>query len=242
MDTLEMVAAATGGRRVGPDAAFSGVTQDTRQLTAGDLYVALRGPNFDGHSFLRKAAALGAAGALVDTPAGGGLPQVVVDDTLRGLQQLASAWRDRFAGPVAGITGSNGKTTVKQMLHAVLTRRGDTLATAGNLNNHVGLPLTLLRLRDTHAAAVLEMGANKLGDIAELAAIARPDVGVVTNAAGAHLEGFGSLDAVAQTKGALFERLADTGTAVINADDRYADLWRALAGGRRRIEFALDGR
>ena len=224
----------------GADARYTRVTTDTRQLAPGDLFVALRGENFDGHAFLNEACRAGAAGALVTEPQPVSLPQVVVNDTLRGLQDYAQSWRGDFHIPVVGVTGSNGKTTVKQMLSAILARRGPVLATAGNLNNHIGVPLTLLSLRAEHKAAVIEMGANHLGEIARLAELARPDVGMVNNAGDAHLEGFGSREGVARAKGEMFTALGDRGVAVINADDEYAPLWREMAGGADIITFGLS--
>lgn len=240
MDTLDWVAGAVGGTLHGPSVRFNGVTQDTRNLRPQDLYVALKGERFDGHAFLRKAASLGAAGALVSELADLALPQVLVDDSLLGLQALARGWLDRFDTRVIGVTGSNGKTTVKQMLAAILEPVGPTLATHGNLNNHIGLPLTLLRLREQHRYAVLEMGASKPGDIAELVGIAAPHVAVITHAAAAHLEGFGSLEGVARTKGEIYSGLRDDGVAVINVDDAHAGLWRELAGVHRCLSFGLD--
>lgn len=215
----------------GRDARFTRVTTDTRQLAPGDLFVALRGEHFDGHDFVAQAHQAGAAGALVAEAQPSNLPQVVVPDTLAGLQDYAVSWRGDFHMPLVAITGSNGKTTVKQMLAAILARRGPVLATQGNLNNHIGVPLTLLSLREEHKTAVIEMGANHPGEIARLAAIASPDVGVVNNAGDAHLEGFGSREGVARAKGELFEALGGHGIAVINADDDYAPLWRGLAQG-----------
>ncbi|MBI2384211.1 MAG: UDP-N-acetylmuramoyl-tripeptide--D-alanyl-D-alanine ligase [Gammaproteobacteria bacterium] len=224
----------------GADAAFARVATDTRALAAGDLFVALKGERFDGHEFVRRAGELGAAGALVSAPVDCGLPQVVVPDTLRALQDYAASWRGDFSIPVVGVTGSTGKTTTKQMLAAVFAARGPVLATQGNLNNHIGVPLTLLTLRPEHRTAVIEMGANHLGEIALLASIARPDVGVVTQAGDAHLEGFGSREGVARGKGEMFSGLRGRGVAVINADDRSASLWKQLAGGASILTFGFD--
>ncbi len=239
MDRLATLAARVGGSLQGADAGFAAVSTDTRKLTPGDLFVALSGPNFDGHEFVRRAACLGAAGALVARPIDLALPQVRVADTLTALQAYAAARRRDFDLPVIAVTGSNGKTTVKQMLAAILRASGPVLATEGNLNNHIGVPLTLTRLRNEHRSAVIEMGANHAGEIEQLAALAAPTVGVVTLAAPAHLEGFGSVEGVARAKGELFAALPPTGTAVINADDAFAPLWRGLAAGCRRVEFGL---
>ena len=214
----------------GRDARFTRVTTDSRALAPGDLFVALKGDRFDGHHFIEQARQAGAAGALVSEAQPSNLPQVIVKDTLAGLQDYAVSWRGDFQIPFVAVTGSNGKTTVKQMLSAILARRGPVLATVGNLNNHIGVPLTLLSLREEHKTAVIEMGANHFGEIARLAELAQPDVGVVNNAGDAHLEGFGSREGVARAKGELFEAL-DHGVAVINADDEYAPLWREMARG-----------
>jgi len=219
----------------GADAPFAAVTTDSRALEPGSLFVALRGERFDGHQFVPDVQARGAAGALVERPAATSLPQVVVRDALAGLTAFASAWRAAFDGRVVGVTGSNGKTTVKEMLGAILACEGPTLVTRGNLNNHIGVPLTLCRLEPTQRYAVIEMGANHRREIAHLASIARPDVGLVINAGPAHLEGFGGLEGVAQGKGEMFEALGAGGTAVINADDRYAPFWRGLARGAGRV-------
>jgi UDP-N-acetylmuramoyl-tripeptide--D-alanyl-D-alanine ligase len=239
METLSGAARRLGAGLVGADGGFARVISDTRQLQRGDLFVALVGERFDGHDFLRRAASLGAAGALVSRRIDAELPQIVVPDTLRGLQDYASSWRGDFRIPVLGVTGSNGKTTTKQLLAAVLAARGPVLATIGNLNNHIGVPLTLARLRAEHRSAVIEMGANHPREIETLAHLARPDIGVVTQAGDAHLEGFGSREGVARAKGELFAALGANGTAVINADDVYAPLWQGLAGGARRLTFGF---
>lgn len=239
MRRLSQIARVTGGRLAGPDATFSGVSTDTRTLAEGELFVCLRGPNFDGHDFLGTAAEKGAAGVLTEVGTDS-MPCVVVPDTLRALGAFAAAWREAFHIPVVAITGSNGKTTVKELLAGILRTRGPVLATRGNLNNQIGLPLTLLGLEAEHAAAVVELGTNGPGEIAQLAAIAHPDVAVVTNAGRAHLEGLGTVEAVAEEKGALFSALPESGIAVINADDPHATLWRRLSGTRRRLEFGLE--
>jgi len=239
---LSEIARLTDGRLAGDDRECVGVSADTRELPAGALFVALAGERFDGHEFVRRAGALGAAGALVEREQDTPLPQVVVDDSLAALQSLAAAWRYRFRIPVVAVAGSNGKTTVKEMLAAVLARGGETMATRGNLNNHIGLPLTLLRLTPEHKHAVVELGANHAGEIAQLTRLARPDVGVITNAGQDHLEGFGSVDGVARANGELFGDLAADGVAVINGDDRFASLWAQLAGDRRQLRFGLSGK
>jgi UDP-N-acetylmuramoyl-tripeptide--D-alanyl-D-alanine ligase len=238
---MSEVAAATGGRLEGEDAAFAGVSIDTRTLEPGQLFVALAGERFDGHAFLDAARARGAAGALVARPAGPPLPQVVVRDTQSALGALAAAWRARSGALVLGVGGSNGKTTTKELLAAILAGAGPTLATRGNLNNHIGVPLTLLRLDPSHRFAVIEMGANHAGEIAALAALARPAIALVTNAGDEHLEGFGDLAGVARAEGEMFAALDASGTAVVNADDSFCGLWRTMVPrGARILGFAID--
>jgi len=237
---LSEAARAVHGRLHGADRVFTGVGTDTRKVEAGRLFVALKGENFDGHDFVLEAAAKGAVGAVVSRPVKTDIPQIEVADTRIALAELAAHWRAQFSIPVVAVTGSNGKTTVKEMIAAILGQAGPVLATRGNLNNEIGVPLTLLQLDTTHRAAVIEEGASHVGDIAYLTARVRPTVGVVTNAAGAHLKGFGTVEAVARTKGELFEFVTPDGTAVINADDDYCDMWRWLADARRIITFGLD--
>jgi UDP-N-acetylmuramoyl-tripeptide--D-alanyl-D-alanine ligase len=232
---LAELARVTGGVLSGSNAAFGAVISDSRALEPGALFVALLGERFDGHQFVPEAQQKGAAGALVERQVAAALPQVVVPDVLAGLTAFAAAWRRAFDGRVVGITGSNGKTTVKEMTGAILACEGPTLVTRGNLNNHIGVPLTLCRLEASHRYAVVEMGANHQREIAHLAAIGRPDVGLVINAGPAHLEGFGGLEGVAKGKGEMFEALGIDGTAVINADDRFAAYWHGLARGAGRI-------
>jgi UDP-N-acetylmuramoyl-tripeptide--D-alanyl-D-alanine ligase len=237
---LTEVAQACGGRLLGADAAFAGVSADTRRLARGNLFVALTGPRFDGNDLLGEAAAAGAAGAVTLRAGSPHLPVVQVADTLAGLHDLARLARERFPGRVVGITGSNGKTTVKELTAACLARRGSTLATEGNLNNAIGVPLTLCRLDASHRHAVIEMGAGGLGEIAPLAALARPHVAVVTCCAPAHLEGFGSIEGVARTKGEIFAALPADGVAVVNGEDAWAGYWRGIIGARPMLSFGLD--
>jgi len=237
--SLTGLARALSATLLGPDPGFQGVSTDTRTLPHGALFVALRGPNFDGHEFVAAAAEAGAAAAVVDHPVPVNLPQLLVEDTLQGLGAIAANWRSRFDIPVLAVTGSFGKTTVKEMMAAIAVRRGEILATRGNYNNEIGLPLTLFRLDESHRAAVLELGANHGGEIARMVAICRPSVGLVTAAGPVHLEGFGSLEGVARGKGEMFSGLPEDGTAVINCDDRFAPLWRELAGSRRTVGFGL---
>jgi UDP-N-acetylmuramoyl-tripeptide--D-alanyl-D-alanine ligase len=243
--TLGSFARACGGRLAGADRAFGGVSSDSRTLSAGDLFVALRGPRFNGHEFVGAALAAGAAGALVDAPQPPALAQIVVTDTQAALSRAGHAWREACAIPVIGVAGSNGKTTAKEMTAAILARAGSTLATRGNLNNHIGVPLTLLRLEPGHRFAVIEMGANRAGEVAELVAVARPTVGLITNAGAEHLEGFGSLEGVARAEGETVAGLAADATAVLNADDEFCGLWRGMTPARVvtfGIESAADFR
>jgi len=240
--SLRETATVLDARLDGGDAVFTGVGTDTRTLREGDLFFALRGPRFDGHLFLSEAAAAGAAGAVVSRRIATPLPTLEVEDTRVALGQLAANWRSRFDFPLIAVTGSNGKTTVKNMIAAIMVECGPGCATEGNLNNDIGVPLTLLRMRPEHRFAVIEMGMNHRGEIAYLTQLARPTVALITNAGAAHLEGLGSIEAVARAKGEIFAGLADDGVAVINADDDYAGLWRDLAAPHRCISFALDAK
>ncbi len=242
MDRMSQLAAALDDAWTGADLPFSGAAIDSRSLRPGELFVALPGDRVDGHDYLADAAARGAAAALVSRRQDVDLPQLVVPDVLAALQAASRAHRKDWGGPLLAVTGSNGKTTVKELCRAVLERRGAVLATAGNLNNHIGVPLTLLGLRPEHRHAVVEMGASAAGEIALLAGLAVPDVGIVTQAGDAHLEGFGSRDGVARAKGELFSTLPERGVAVINAGDRYAPLWEDLAGQRQILRFGPEGR
>lgn len=237
---ISEAAAALHARCSNGDSVFVGCSTDSRNLEREQLFVALQGPNHDGHEHLSEAGRRGAAAALVSRPVEASLPMIRVADTLQALGRLAGVWRDRFELPVIGVTGSNGKTTVKEMLASILSAGAPLLATRGNLNNEIGLPLTLMGLNADHRLAVIEMGANHPGEIARLARIARPHVGVITQCAPAHLEGFGSIEGVAQAKGELISNLDADGTAIINADDEFAPLWRRLAGNRRCLSFALE--
>lgn len=241
---LSQVAAAVNGRLIGADVALNGVSTDTRGVTAGQLFIALRGERFDAHDFLAQAVASGATALLVadESKLPAGVPAVVVADTRLALGALAAAWRAAFSLPVIAVTGSNGKTTTKEMVAAILKAAfGDAvLATRGNLNNDIGLPLTLLGLNVSHRAAVIEMGMNHPGEIGYLAPIGAPTVALVTNAQRAHLEGMGDMDEVAREKGSIFAGLQAGGTAVINADDHYADFWRDMAEPHLVRSFGID--
>ncbi|RYD15570.1 MAG: UDP-N-acetylmuramoyl-tripeptide--D-alanyl-D-alanine ligase [Lysobacteraceae bacterium] len=236
---LSDVARWTGGRLHGADVRVGSVSTDTRSLREGALFVALRGERHDAHAFAAAARDAGAAALMVERELASGLPEVVVADTLAALGDLARALRQRSSAKVVGITGSNGKTTVKSLVASILERHGRTHVNAGNLNNEIGLPLTVCAMPGDSEYAVLEMGAGKPGDIAYLARIARPDVALVNNVASAHLERMGSLQGVAETKGAIYRALPNDGIAVINADDAFADYFALLAAPRRVLRFGL---
>ena len=246
MDLLG-AARAMAGRLAGDNVSFCGVSTDSRTTAPGELFIALRGENFDGHAYLAAAMARGAVAAMVADDAAAGLPAldipfVHVADTRAGLAALAAAWRSRFVLPLIAVTGSNGKTTTKEMIASILNTAfaGAVLSTQGNYNNDIGLPLTLLRLDASHRAAIIEMGMNHPGEIAYLAAIARPTVAVVTNAQRAHLEGMGSLEAIAAEKGSIYSGLDESGIAVFCADDQWAELWRSQSHGLGMASFAFE--
>ncbi len=243
MMDIDELARATGGVPAGERVAFSGVCTDTRVISPGELFVALVGERFDGHDYVPQAIGRGAAAALVSHRVGSEreIPQVVVKDTRQALGRLGAAWRARFGLPVVALTGSNGKTTVKEMLASILAAhcggRSGVLATEGNLNNDIGVPLTLLKIREHHRFGVFEMGMNHPGEIEYLSRLAGPDVALVINAQRAHIGMLGSLDSIARAKGEIYAGLRPGGIALVNEDDAFAALWKRLAGGRSPVSF-----
>jgi len=240
MMKLSAIAMWTHGRLLGDDAGIASVQIDSRKVKPGDLFVAFKGERVDGHDYLADAKARGAAAALVERRVDSDLPQVQVENVELALGDLASAVRAQRNARVIGITGSNGKTTVKTLTASILSRHGRTHFNTGSFNNEIGLPLTLLWMPEDTEYAVLEMGAGKPGDIDYLAAIARPDIGLVNLIAPAHLERMGTVEMVAETKGALYRALPADGVAIINADDAFASFFAGLAGGRKVLRFGLD--
>ena len=240
----DFLAQASGAKVDGPTQQFTSVSTDTRTLQPGALYVALHGENFDGHRFVEQAIEAGASGILVSQAAetGSDITVMHVTDTLIALQQMAHASRLQFGGPVIAVTGSNGKTTTKEMIAAVLRAHfgaDAVLATTGNLNNHIGVPLTLLARKSAHKVAVIEMGMNHFAEIALLTTLTEPTIAVITNAAPAHLEGVGSLAGVAEAKGEIFAGLRASGVAVLNADDYFLPYWQVLNRERAITTFGL---
>ena len=242
---LSDCADAVQGKLIGDDVAVTSVSIDTRAIKPGQLYIAVKGYNFDGNAFVAQAEQAGAIAAIVHKGVNPSLPHIVVDDTRLALSELAGFWRRSFAAhgnealSVVGVTGSNGKTTVKEMVASILAVNDPVLFTQGNLNNDIGVPLTLLRLDKQHRYAVIEMGANHAGEIAYTSRYAQADVAIITNAGAAHIEGFGSLDGVAKAKGEIIETLKKDGIAVINHDDDYFGYWRSVAGNRQILSFGL---
>jgi len=239
---LSEISDVVNGKLLGDDLTVRGVSTDTRQIEKENVFVALTGPNFDGHDFVASAMKAGATAVIVHQKLDVTCPQIVVDDTRIALGKMARAWRKKFALPVIAVTGSNGKTTVKEMLTAILSAEHSVLSTQGNLNNDIGVPLTLFRLGKQHQYAVIEMGANHPGEISYLTHIGCPDVAIITNAGPAHLEGFGDLEGVAKAKGEIYSGLGKHGVAVINADDQFSQLWRSYCTSYKVLTFALHNK
>ncbi len=245
MMRLSEAALATQGQLIGPDVVFCCVGTDSRSIKKGQLFVALKGENFDAHEYAAQSLEQGASSVLV-SKASNVSPALVVKDTRLALGDLAAYWRSKFEIPVVAITGSNGKTTVKEMLAAILKVAAgndeSVLATQGNLNNDIGLPMTMLNLDKQHRYAVLEMGMNHTGELSYLTGLAKPSIALVNNAGTAHIGELGSLEAIANAKGEIFEGLVDGGTAVINADDVFAGLWKSLASNHHQVTFGLKAK
>lgn len=240
---LSELLVALDARLVGADAVFSAVSTDSRKIEPGQLFIALTGPNFDGHAYLAAVAAKGAVAVLVEREVVGvELPQLVVADTRLALGQLGAINRQAYQGPLAAVTGSSGKTTVKEMLASILRVgfTGPVLATRGNLNNDLGAPLTLLELAPEHVGAVIELGANHVGEIAYTVSLTKPQVAIITNAGNAHVGEFGGPDKIIQAKGEILEGLPADGTAILNLDDKAFATWQQRNGGRRMLSFAVS--
>ena len=239
---LSELLAVLDARLVGADAAFTAVSTDSRKIEPGQLFIALTGPNFDGHDYLAAVAAKGAVAALVEREVSGvELPQLVVADARAALGQLGALNRQAYQGPLAAVTGSSGKTTVKEMLASILRAGlgGPVLATRGNLNNDLGAPLTLLELAPQHVAAVIELGANHVGEIAYTVGLTQPQVAIITNAGIAHVGEFGGPDKIIEAKGEILEGLSASGTAILNLDDKAFTVWQQRNGSRSVLSFAL---
>ncbi|ALM52141.1 UDP-N-acetylmuramoyl-tripeptide--D-alanyl-D-alanine ligase [Halomonas huangheensis] len=241
LTSLAEVATALGLDVVGNGAAgVETIVTDTRKLATGALFIAIRGDRFDGHDFVAQAREAGAVAAVVEQAQDDPLPQLVVGDTRLALGLLARERRREWGGSLVAVTGNSGKTTVKQMLATLLSRAGETLATQGNLNNDIGAPLTLLSLQPQHQRAVVELGANHLGEIAWTTALAEPQVAVITNVTGAHIGEFGGMGRIAQAKGEILAGLSGDGIAVLNRDDKFFPIWERLAYPREIIDFSIE--
>lgn len=237
--TLSSVAQSMRGTLHGADCPFDGVSTDSRTLRRGELFFALSGPNFDGGEFVSQASDKGAAGAVVKSVVEDDVAQITVDDTRLALGRLGATWRQSHAATVVGVTGSNGKTTIKEMIAACLSQIAPTLATVGNLNNDIGMPLMLLRIDSSHRYAVLEMGANHAGEIGYLTSLARPDVVVISNAGVAHLEGYGSITGIAHGKGEILQSDTRPQFAILNAEDEFYQYWLSLVDDIEILSFGL---
>ncbi|OJT51217.1 UDP-N-acetylmuramoyl-tripeptide--D-alanyl-D-alanine ligase [Pseudomonas moraviensis] len=239
--TLSELTNALEARLIGSDASFEGVSIDSRAIQPSQLFIALTGPRFDGHDYLNDVAGKGAVAALVEREvADSALPQLLVKDTRQALGQLGALNRAAFTQPVAAVTGSSGKTTVKEMLASILRTRGPVLATRGNLNNDLGVPLTLIELAPEHTSAVIELGASRLGEIAYTVGLTKPHVAILNNAGTAHVGEFGGPEKIVEAKGEIIEGLAADGIAVLNLDDKAFAIWKTRAAGRQVLTFALS--
>ncbi|MCW8900636.1 MAG: UDP-N-acetylmuramoyl-tripeptide--D-alanyl-D-alanine ligase [Gammaproteobacteria bacterium] len=239
--SLEEIAEILSAKLIGKNIQVKGISTDTRTIKGGELFLALKGPNFDGHNFINDALSKGAVACLVQEYAEAD-HLVVTNDTHQALGLLATAWRKKFNGPVIAVTGSNGKTTVKEMIASILRQQQSVMATHGNLNNDIGVPLTLFRLNEHIDAAVIEMGANHSGEIDYLTSIALPDIAVITNIGAAHLEGFGSIENTAKAKGEIFNGLPETGIAIINSDDAFAEYFKDITTQYKVLSFGIKNK
>lgn len=243
MMRLQDIATQLQATLIGEDVTIRGVETDSRRVAADQLFVALMGANFDGHDFIDQVAALGAVAAMVSKPVSSPIPTLLVKDTRLAMGRLAASWRAQLGLPLIAVTGSNGKTTTKEMIAAILQQHtgiaSQVLATAGNFNNDIGMPLTLLKLTAEHRYAVIEMGMNHLGEIDYLTHLAQPDVAMIINAGTAHIGELGSRENIAQAKGEIFAGLKPDGVAVIPADSPFAAYWRGLNQGRQQLTFGL---
>ncbi|WP_105900698.1 UDP-N-acetylmuramoyl-tripeptide--D-alanyl-D-alanine ligase [Vibrio gangliei] len=237
---LQQLAQITSGQLVGNDAVIQSVTTDTRQVEAGSLFIALIGERFDAHDFCQQAVDSGAVALLVSRHVDCSIPQVVVNDTHQALGQLGQWMHQQASAKTLALTGSCGKTTVKEMLAAILKQKGQVLSTAGNFNNDIGVPLTLLRSDKHDDYAVIELGANHIGEIAYTTALVQPDIALVNNVAAAHLEGFGSLDGVAKAKGEIYQGLPAGGCAVVNLDSNGLRFWQETLADKQVVTFSVD--
>ena len=238
--TLQSVGEMVGGKVYGGDVAVESVSIDSRTVERGALFVALRGEHYDGHDYIDKAYSAGAVAVMSCRKADISIPRIEVADTLAALAQFANQWRQQLQLLVIALTGSNGKTTTKNMLFSIMRRCREAIATKGNLNNHIGVPLTVLRFRPEHRCAVVEMGANHAGEIRSLCEIVKPRIGMVLNASAAHIEGFGDLDGVAAAKGEIYKALPSDGIGVLNCDDPYYEYWRQCFKGERVLKFGFS--
>jgi len=236
---LSAAAHSLQARIMGEDVRFNGCSTDSRSIKAGEMFIALRGQNFDGHDFIEQARQSGAVAAMAEVDNGQSLPLLLVEDARIGMGKLAEIWRGNFKLPIIAVTGSNGKTTVKEMVSNILSIQAPVLATRGNLNNDIGVPLTLFNLDEQHEFAVIEMGANHPGEIAYLSALVRPYIAVITQCAPAHLEGFGSVEGVARAKAEIYEGLSGNGVAIINDDDEFAEFWRKSTSRLKQLSFGF---
>jgi len=240
--SLSKAAAAIDLNYKGEEIIFTGCSIDSRATQAGNLFIAINGENFDGHDYVSKAEENGAVSSIIEKDINHTKPTLKVSDTRKAMGLLAGKWREELSIPVVAITGSNGKTTVKEMVSSILSEISEVHATSGNLNNDIGVPLTLFGLDKKHDYAVIEIGANHPGEIEWLSAIARPNIAVITQCAPSHLEGFGSVEGVAKAKAEIYSGLQTSGTAIINADDSFADFWKDTCQNKNQLTFGMKSK